>query len=130
MKRFIGLYVALFLTLASVCQAAVQEGLGITPVFSSPSAGLTFNEVLSAVAGTLIKNALVYVGVATLAMLVWAGFKWMTAAGDSHKIDEAKDIIKWTAIGLGVIFGSYVVLNALFGVINALLHPGTFPPIK
>ena len=45
-------------------------------------------------------------------MYIWAGFNLLTAGGNSSKISKAKDIFKWTTIGLVIVFigGGFVDL--------------------
>ena len=38
----------------------------------------------------VIKVFLTFVGIIMLILMMWAGFKWMTAAGDESKVEEAK----------------------------------------
>ncbi len=44
------------------------------------------------------------------AALVIAGLLWLTAAGDSKRVDTSKSVIKNTLIGLTLAFGSYALL--------------------
>ncbi len=44
------------------------------------------------------------------AALVIAGLLWLTAAGDSKRVDTSKSVIKNTLIGLILAFGSYALL--------------------
>ncbi|MEK7648789.1 MAG: D-alanyl-D-alanine carboxypeptidase family protein [Patescibacteria group bacterium] len=44
------------------------------------------------------------------AALVIAGLLWLTAAGDSKRVDSSKSIIKNTLLGLVLAFGSYALL--------------------
>jgi hypothetical protein len=45
-------------------------------------------------------------------MIVWAGFNFLTAAGNPSKVQRGKQILTWTAVGLAVIFigGGFVDL--------------------
>ncbi|MDD4995296.1 MAG: pilin [Patescibacteria group bacterium] len=56
------------------------------------------------------------VGVATIlaiTMIMYGGFRWVTAAGDSGKISEAKKSIIGAAMGLVLALGSYTLLNLI-----------------
>lgn len=60
--------------------------------------------------GTIINAIMGIVGSLALAMFIYGGFTWMTAAGASEKVQKGKDIIIWATIGLIVIFSSYALV--------------------
>lgn len=66
---------------------------------------------LSQTIGGVIKAALSLVGTIFLALTVYAGFLWMTAAGDESKIEKAQNIIRAAVIGLVIALGAYGVTN-------------------
>ena len=45
--------------------------------------------------------------------LIWAGFLYVTAAGDDTKTESAKKIITWVVIGIVLILGSYAIVNTV-----------------
>jgi hypothetical protein len=57
--------------------------------------------------GKIISYVLAVLGVIFLTLLVYAGFVWMTARGDSEQITRAKDIMVNVVIGLIIILMSY-----------------------
>ncbi len=58
----------------------------------------------------IIKLFLTFVGIVMVAMIIFAGYKWMTAAGNDDKVKEAKDQMKNAIIGLIIILASYMIL--------------------
>ena len=62
----------------------------------------------------IIKVFLDLLGIIFLALLVWAGFKWMTAGGDEDKVKEAKSQITTAVIGLVIIFAAYSIAHFVF----------------
>ena len=50
------------------------------------------------------------VGSLALAMFIYGGFTWMTAAGASERVQKGKDILIWATVGLIVIFSSYALV--------------------
>lgn len=50
-------------------------------------------------------------GSVTLFVFMYGGFKWLFSRGESKWIQEGTDAMKGAAIGLLIIFGSYVALN-------------------
>jgi hypothetical protein len=54
------------------------------------------------------------VGIATIlaiVMIMYGGFRWITAAGNPETIGRAKDTIVSAIIGLAIALGSYTILN-------------------
>ncbi len=83
--------------------------------------GLKKTEILATI-GSLIKTVLSYLGVLFLILMLYAGFLYMTAQGDSKKTESALGIIKSAVIGLVIIAASYA-LTAF--VINAVTEVGS-----
>ena len=42
-------------------------------------------------------------------LVLWGGFKWMTAAGEESKIEEAKKLMGGGVIGLIIILAAYAI---------------------
>jgi len=64
--------------------------------------------------GRLIKGILGLSGSIALLMFVYGGMVYLTAQGESERIQRAKNTLIWATMGLAVIFGSYAFLNYLF----------------
>jgi len=52
-------------------------------------------------------------GVVAMFMLVFAGWRWLMAAGSAEKISNAKDTISGVLIGLILLFGGYILLSQI-----------------
>ena len=61
--------------------------------------------------GRIIHAALGIVGSIALAMFIYGGFTWMTAAGNSEKVQKGKDVLIWATLGLVIIFSAYALVN-------------------
>ncbi|HAO81378.1 TPA: hypothetical protein DCQ82_01490 [Candidatus Veblenbacteria bacterium] len=44
-------------------------------------------------------------------LVLWGGFKWMTAAGDEAKIGEAKKLMGAGVIGLVIILAAFAIAS-------------------
>ncbi len=62
----------------------------------------------------LIKVGLSVIGVVFLAMMLYAGFTWMTAMGEKEKITRARDTIIYATIGLVVTISAYAITKFVF----------------
>lgn len=85
-------------------------------IMTSASA-FTKNSDLQGSIGRLIGYALSFVGTIFFLLIVYAGFKWMTAAGNEKQAGEAKELIIQAIIGLIIIFSAYIVTAYIGGII-------------
>src|SRR3989344_5599784 len=67
---------------------------------------------------TIINVILGFLSIVAVLIILWGGFKWMTAGGNEEKVEEAKKMIIAGIVGLAVIFTSFAI--ATF-VINQLI---------
>jgi hypothetical protein len=58
-------------------------------------------------------------GSIALLMFVYGGMLWLTAGGESGKIEAGRKAMIWAVIGLVVIFGAYAILSFLFRELGA-----------
>ena len=76
--------------------------------------------------GRIIRILMGIIGSIALCMFIWAGFIWMTSRGNKEKAQQSQHIMAWAALGLAVIFASYVILQFVFSKLTwAILGLGT-----
>ena len=98
--------------------------------------GVTANEVLPEAVGQalgtgtqdiritiarIIRAGLGLLGTVALLIILYAGFIWMTAAGEVEKIDRAKKILSSAVIGLIIIMSAFAITSF---IISRLLGEG------
>ncbi len=70
-----------------------------------------------AIAASVIKVMLGFLGIIAVLIILFAGFLWMTAAGNEDKITQAKGMMSAGVIGLIIILAAFgiatFVMNAL-----------------
>lgn len=54
--------------------------------------------------------------------LIFSGFKFITAQGNSTKITEAKQYFMWTLVGIVILLGAEVLAKVVEGTIEQLGH--------
>lgn len=75
---------------------------------------------LSSLVGKLIFGALGLLGVIFLALIVFAGYLWLTAGGEEEKVTKAKGYIKNGIIGLVIVLTAFGITSfVLSSLINA-----------
>ncbi len=66
----------------------------------------------------LINILLGFLGILSVVLILFAGFKWMTAAGNDDQVASAKKLLISAVVGLVIILASYAlasfVLDAVF----------------
>jgi len=77
--------------------------------YASEPAGLTETGSLEVVTGNVIGVALSLIGVLLLIIMIYAGFLWMTAAGNTDQVQKARSMIINAVIGLVIVFGAYAL---------------------
>ncbi|MBU1000251.1 pilin [Patescibacteria group bacterium] len=64
-------------------------------------------------------------GLVATAFLVWGGFRYMTSSGNPEALDGAKKTVMYSAIGLAIVLGAYVLSNIITQVATSAF--GTAP---
>lgn len=68
----------------------------------------------------LLKAALaIGIPIAVL-FIVYAGFKFVMAQGNSTKLQEARNNFMWTLVGIGIFLGAWLLASVVANTINAL----------
>lgn len=88
-------------SMADILMSAGETGAGF-----STATGLSLSEYI----GSIIQYILSFLGVIFICLIIYGGFLWMTAAGDSEQITKAKDIITSSIIGLVIILAAYTIV--------------------
>ncbi len=87
------------------------------------AAGIKADKKLPEVIGSVINVALSLLGLVFLGLALYAGFKWMTAQGDSKAVDEAQGTLKNAVIGMIITVSAYAlstfIMSQLFTIAGA-----------
>lgn len=80
-----------------------KEGINVGDVSNFKPNLITLGQLLSG-----LLNIAFYVAIfLAFYWLVWGAFQYMMASGDKESLAKAREKIKWTLIGLAVIFAAY-----------------------
>ncbi len=81
------------------------------------------NEDPRTMAGSVINIVLGFLGIIAVLLILYGGFKWMTAAGNEDNVASAKKLIGAGVIGLIIILMAFgiaqFVISALYNATNA-----------
>jgi hypothetical protein len=66
------------------------------------------------IVGTVVSVLFSILGIIFVFLMLYAGYNWLTAAGDNAKVDKAKSTIWRAIIGLIITVGSYAIWNLIY----------------
>ncbi len=72
----------------------------------------------------IIKVILGLLGIIAVSLIVYAGFLWMTAAGNDDQITKAKGIISASVVGLAIILSAYSITTFVFNSLSDATQGG------
>lgn len=87
--------------------AAGDYGLKAT----AGAAGLKTGTSIPTIAGQIIGAGLSLLGIVFLGLMLYGGFNWMIARGDSKRVDAAKDTITNAVIGFAIVASAYAITD-------------------
>jgi uncharacterized membrane protein len=87
--------------------------------------GLEKNTSIAAFVGALVQYILGFLGLIFVVLIIYAGFIWTTAQGDTKKVDKAKDMIKQAVIGLVIVFAAYAIATFVLSNLASISETGT-----
>lgn len=62
---------------------------------------------------TTLYAAMVFIGTVSLAMIIFAGFRYITSQADKKTIDSANKTLFYAAVGLFFVMFSFFILNII-----------------
>ena len=117
-KYFIFFLLSLNLLLVPATHVFAQEDPDpLQDIAQKSGYGAATSNTLSETVGKIIKIVLGLLGIIFLALTVYAGVLWMTAAGNEEQVTKALGILKMAVIGLIIIIAAYSI--TYFVMINA-----------
>lgn len=79
------------------------------------------------IAARIINLLLGFLGLVALVLIIYAGYLWMTSAGNEEKVTQAKQILKNGVIGLLIILSSWAIVTFLISQFYGATIPGSNP---
>lgn len=95
----------------SVSAASISNEIGtqLGAAAGSKGAGFSAPQDPRAIAAQVIKTILTLLGTIFFVLTIYAGFLWMTAAGNDDQVGKAKSLLTQAVIGLIIILLSYSI---------------------
>ena len=115
--------IAFTILIPTIVLAQTASSTGLKSAFSvaqqtasgNYETGKTFESML----GDIILLILSLVGIIAIAYIIFAGWLWMSAAGNEQKVEKAKGILFQSIIGLIIIIGAYTISYFVIRAFNS-----------
>jgi hypothetical protein len=100
--------------MSTLLALGVSTGLGE----AGAGAGYATTQTAPQLVGLLISAVLGILGIVFLVLVLYAGFQWMTAAGDEKKVTTAKNILIRATVGLLICVSAYSISSYVIGALE------------
>lgn len=126
-------YLAFGNALSAVAQDIVSQGDPNAEVLQGiqmieEPIGLPATDIRLIIAN-IIRIALGLIGIVLLVIIIYAGFLWMTAAGNEEQIGKAKKTLTNAVIGLAIILSAYAIVLFVMRMLGVGMGDGMMGPM-
>ncbi|MBP6944672.1 hypothetical protein KBD61_02645 [Patescibacteria group bacterium] len=127
--RGVGIFLASIFLLAATETVAFAADATVRGVLNrtAPAAGLTnacsSGSCVPTIVGGLINIVLGILGILLIGYVVYAGYLWMTAGGESKRVEEAQKVLRNAVIGVAVIGFSYTLTGLGLRFVENAFNP-------
>ena len=90
------------------------------------SLGLPFQENVDprVAAVNIVKYLMTFLGIIAVVVILFGGFKWMTAGGNEDRVADAKKLIVAGIIGLIIVLAAFAIVQFIVSTTTNLLSGG------
>lgn len=94
-----------------------DSGTSMTIKIANPFKSNSIQDLIK----TIVNDILMKIGgVVAVLMIMYAGFLFVTARGNTGKLDEAKKALTYAVIGAAILLGAWVISQAISTTIDSL----------
>jgi hypothetical protein len=117
-KKIISLaMMLLILTSFAITQRVYALDVGLNEINNAIQLGKADPRVIIS---KIINTVMLFLGIIAVVLVLVAGFKWMTAAGNEDQVSSAKKLLGQAAIGLVIILASWGIAQFILDtLVNA-----------
>lgn len=88
---------------------------GLDSITTEVATQANFGQVdIGVLISQIIRIVLSFLGIIFLVLMILAGFRWMTAAGNEETVKKAQGTIKTAIIGLVIVLAAYAITYFVF----------------
>jgi hypothetical protein len=82
------------------------------------ASGLESQETPATIVGSIINAAIGILGIVAVALIIYAGALWITAAGNEDKVTQAKTLIKQVVVGIIILGMAYAITSFIVSIVT------------
>ncbi|HVX24556.1 MAG TPA: pilin [Candidatus Saccharimonadales bacterium] len=109
--------------MASACSSGVATNIAKGASDAAGGSDITCNDVqsgdvessVSKIAQEVVKVFSIVVGAASIFMIVYGGFRYITSGGDTNKVGSAKNTLIYAILGLVVVALAQLIVHFVLG---------------
>ena len=116
-SKLFGIVFLIFLVFSLIPTQATQAA-GLVPCGGTGQPACGFCDIFKLGKNIVDFFAKILVPSVAVLMFVIAGFFFLTSGGNPQKAEQAKAVLTATVVGLIIIFGAYVLLNAFLSLVG------------
>ena len=79
-----------------------------SPVFAQTATTGGVSQIQSFIE-SVVQVLITLAGAVSVGFFVWGGYGYITSSGNPEKLDQSKNTIKYSAIGLAIVLGAFVL---------------------
>lgn len=114
-KIAVGGAAAVMMVMTASVVFAASDPYGLDDSAPAPlKQGVAGSTDIPAIAGGIVNIALSLIGIIFFLLILYAGFNWMIARGNTEKVDQSKSIIEGAVIGLIIVMSAYAITTFVF----------------
>ena len=96
--------------------------LAVSPAFAQTTTG-GVSQIESFIQ-SVIQVMIALAGAVSVGFFVWGGFGYITSSGNPEKLDQSKKTILYSAIGLAIVLGAFVLSSIVTQLATAAFGAG------
>ncbi|MBX4205163.1 MAG: pilin, partial [Candidatus Doudnabacteria bacterium] len=101
---------------------SLENFIGVKDIkYEDPATGIVNTlqaESLQGFVEMILRNTILISGLLAITMIIYNGFRYMTARGDDSQVATAKKGLTWSLLGLVLILFAYVIISAIAKLIS------------
>lgn len=104
-----------FVVDAETVQSGLDDAVGNTEIYQAKAnpEGAIYSFV-----GTIIKTIIGLTGIIMIIYMIYGGYLWMTAKGETDRVEKAKHTMQAAIIGIIIVFASYSITAYILSKLN------------
>jgi hypothetical protein len=117
-KSLLFFFIVIFVFIGIDAQAGLLTSDNVQTAAGMTREAAGFNNMsIGDLVAQIFKIALSLLGVIFLIIMVFAGYRWMTASGNEEAITSSKAAIKRAIIGLIIVISAYAITHYVFSAL-------------